>query len=154
MKDCRKIFPLVIAMLLSAVTAHAQLSGSNIPGDFGLKSGSQAPPGVYLGYFLYNYGSSKLVGQDGRELSFDKGDIDAWAHAAIISVVTGKKVLGATYGATIIPSIMDLSIEAPRVDLIKGTGVGAGDLHRGREPRLMTFPFSSQMRRRGKALDA
>ena len=128
MKHCRTMFALV-ATLLSAVTAYAQLSGSNIPGDFGIKSGSQAPPGVYLGYFLYNYGSSKLVGQDDRELSFDSGDIDAWAHAAIISVVTGKKILGATYGATIIPSVMDLSIEAPRIDLTKGTGFGAGDLY-------------------------
>ena len=129
MKACRTIFALVLATLLCAVPAHAQLSGSNIAGDFGLKSGSQAPPGVYLGYFLYNYGSSKLVGQDGRELAFDSGDIDAWAHAGIISVVTGKKILGATYGATIIPSVMDLSIEAPRVNLTKGTGFGSGDLY-------------------------
>ena len=129
MKDCRTIFALVVATLLYAVPAHAQLSGSNIAGDFGLKSGSQAPPGVYLGYFLYNYGSSRLVGQDGRELSFDKGDIDAFAHVAIVSVVTGKKFLGGHYGATFIPSVVNLSIEAPRVSLEEGTGFGVADLY-------------------------
>jgi len=56
MKDCRTIFALLVAALLYSVPAHAQLFGSNIAGDFGLKSGSQAPPGVYLGYFFYNYG--------------------------------------------------------------------------------------------------
>ena len=50
-------------LLLAAGTAHAQLTGSNIPGDFGLKSGSQAPPGVWVGYLLYNYTSSKIVGR-------------------------------------------------------------------------------------------
>jgi hypothetical protein len=59
----------VMVLLLAVPSAHAQLSGSNISGDFGLKSGSQAPPGIYLGYFLYGYDSSKIVGQDGRELS-------------------------------------------------------------------------------------
>ena len=40
--------------MLTASTVWAQLSGSNVPGDFGLKSGSQAPPGIYLAYLLYN----------------------------------------------------------------------------------------------------
>jgi len=129
MKESRTVFPLMVAMLMYAIPAHAQLSGSNIPGDFGIKSGSQAPPGVYLGYFLYNYGASKIVGQDGREFSFDRGDIDAWAHAAVVSVVTGKKFLGGNYGATFIPSVMNLSIEAPRVGLEEASGFGLADLY-------------------------
>lgn len=80
MKDPRKVSSLVLAMLLSAGTAHAQLSGSNIPGDFGIKSGSQAPPGIYAGYLLYDYGSSKIVADNDNELVFTDGDIDAWAH--------------------------------------------------------------------------
>jgi len=129
MKDPRKVSSLVLAVLLSAGTAHAQLSGSNIPGDFGIKSGSQAAPGVYAGYMLYNYGSSKIVGENGTELVFADGDIDAWAHIPLFSVVTNKKLLGANYGVMIIPSVLNLSIEAPRVGLTKGTGFGAGDLY-------------------------
>ena len=130
MKHTRTISFLVLAvLLLAAGTAHAQLTGSNIPGDFGLKSGSQAPPGVWVGYLLYNYTSSKIVGSDGRELSLTNGEIDAWAHAAIFSVVTKKKLFGANYGAVPIPSVLNLAIEAPRVSLNRATSYGAGDLY-------------------------
>jgi hypothetical protein len=117
----------VMVLLLAVPSAQAQLSGSNISGDFGLKSGSQAPPGIYLGYFLYGYDSSKIVGQDGRELSLTNGEIQVWAHAPIFSLVTKKKIFGANYGAMIIPSVMNLAIEAPRVSLNRASSYGAGD---------------------------
>ena len=39
---------MTILFLTPAPTA-AQLNGSNIKGDAGLKAGSQAPPGAYVG---------------------------------------------------------------------------------------------------------
>jgi len=116
-------------MMLTAGTIWAQLSGSNVPGDFGLKSGSQAPPGIYLAYLLYNYDSSKVVAKEGGELALTNGQVQIWAHIPVVSVVTKKKVLGANYGAAIFPSIMNLAIEAPRVSLSRGDSYGAGDLY-------------------------
>jgi hypothetical protein len=128
-KFLRVIFLFVMVLLLAVPSVHAQLTGSNIPGDFGLKSGSQAPPGVWVGYLLYNYTSSKIVDSNGRELSLTNGEIDARAHVPVFSVVTKKKLFGANYGAALYPSVMNLAIEAPRVSLNKGTGYGAGDLY-------------------------
>ena len=130
MKNPKAIsFLALFIFVITAVDAHAQLAGNNIPGDFGVKSGSQAPPGIYAGYFLYNYDTSKIVRNNGDELSLTNGDISAWAHAPIFSVVTAKKIFGANYGALIIPSIANLAIEAPRVGLQSGSGYGSGDLY-------------------------
>ena len=125
----KRLLALVATTIFGVGTALAQLSGSHVVGDLGLKSGSQAPPGVYLTYFLYDYDSSKIVGQDGRELSLTNGEIQVFAHAPIFSVVTKKKIFGANYGAMIIPSVINLAIEAPRLTLNKGTSYGAGDLY-------------------------
>jgi hypothetical protein len=95
----------------------------------GLKSGSQAPPGVYLTYLLYGYDSSKIVGKDGRELNLTEGEIQVWGHVPAVSVVTNKKILGANYGAMILIPIQNIAIDAPRVGLTSGTGYGAGDLY-------------------------
>jgi len=130
MKSPKIVFVLSLLILfIASVNAHAQLAGDNIPGDFGVKSGSQAPPGIYAGYLLYNYDTSKIVRNNGSELKLTNGAISAWAHIPIFSVVTPKKLLGANYGALIIPSIANLAIEAPRVGLQSGSGYGAGDLY-------------------------
>jgi hypothetical protein len=129
MRLARWILTLIATTVFGVGTALAQLSGSHVVGDLGLKSGSQAPPGVYLTYFLYDYDSSKIVGQDGRELSLTNGEIQVFAHAPVFSVVTKKKILGANYGVLIIPPIINLAIEAPRLSLNRGTGYGAGDLY-------------------------
>jgi hypothetical protein len=45
------------------------------------------------------------------------------------TLVTNKKLLGTNYGAMFVPTILNLSIEAPRVGLTQGTGFGAGDTY-------------------------
>jgi len=122
-------FVAVAILLMTAATAHAQLAGDNIPGDFGLKSGSQAPPGLYLGYFLYGYKTSTIVGNNGNELTLTGGQISAWADAPVIAVVTPRKLFGANYGVLIIPAVVNLAIEAPRIALQQGTGYGAADFY-------------------------
>jgi len=129
MKLAKLLLAFLAAVLFARGTALAQLSGSHVVGDLGLKSGSQAPPGIYLTYFLYDYSPSKISGQDGRELSLTNGEVQVLAHAPVFSVVTKKKIFGASYGAMIIPSIMNLAIEAPRVNLNQASGYGAGDLY-------------------------
>jgi hypothetical protein len=126
-----KTIQLTALLILGIVvgTAHAQLSANHIVGDQGLLAGSQAPPGYYAIYFLYNYDTSTIVGQNDNEFNFREGDISVWGHAFGFSVVTNKIFLGAHYGASMffLP-LLNLSIEAPRVDLDSGTGFGVTDL--------------------------
>ena len=56
----RWVFLLVATMLLAVRSAEAQLSGSGIPGFFGIKSGSQAPPGAYVSYIFLDYAQPRL----------------------------------------------------------------------------------------------
>ena len=124
-----KVIQLTIFLTLVAVgSVYAQLSGSNTVGDYGLQSGSQAPPGTYAIYFLFNYDFSTIVGNDGREFQL-QGDISQWAHVIGGSIVTNKKILGGNYGATafFLP-ILNTSIEAPRLDLSAGTGYDIADM--------------------------
>jgi len=130
MKFTTILLTLLLCISFAMSTAHAQLSASHVVGDQGLLAGSQAPPGYYLIYLLYNYDTSTIVGPNGNEINFQNGkDISAWAHAFGGLVVTNKMFLGAHYGASMffLP-LQNLSIEAPRVDLTKETGFGYADL--------------------------
>jgi hypothetical protein len=120
----------ISAILFVAVgAAHAQLSASHVVGDMGLQVGSQGPPGVYVIYFLYNYDFSTIVGPNGEELTAQNGDISAWAQVFGGSIVTTKKILGGTYGASafFLP-FQNVSIEAPRIDFDTDTGFAIADM--------------------------
>jgi hypothetical protein len=128
MKHIRIKTCLALAILFFATgRAHAQLSGHNILGDFGMKSGSQAPPGTYLAYYLYGYDTSKIVGQDGREFPM-QGELQLWGHFGAVAFVTKQKILGANYGATVVFPVLSSAIEAPRINLAQGT-YGFSDMY-------------------------
>jgi len=123
-------FVILLCLSFAVGSAHAQLSATHLVGDQGLMSGSQAPPGFYLAYLLYNYDTSTIVaGPNGRELSFQNGDISLWLHSAAFSIVTNKKILGANYGASIVfLPFTNLSLEAPNQAEVADTGYGYADM--------------------------
>jgi hypothetical protein len=55
-------------LLCAPATGYAQLNGQNIKGDAGLKSGSQAPPGIYLAVPLWFYTADQVKDRDGNEI--------------------------------------------------------------------------------------
>jgi hypothetical protein len=117
---------------LSIAAAHhgvaaAQLSGSNATGDFGIRSGTQSPPGLYAGYFLYGYDAFSIAGQNGS-IDLD-GGINISVHALVLSYVSGWKVLGANYGALAILPVQNLTVEAPRVQRFSESDFGFGDVY-------------------------
>ena len=118
---------MMVGLIFSAGSAHAQLSGNGIGGDFGMKSGSQPPPGFYLGYMAYNYDTSRIVTQGGQEISL-QGSLQAWAHLATIWLVTDRRILGANYSAMTVLPFNNLTINAPRLDLTT-RNYGFGDLY-------------------------
>ncbi len=128
-KFLRMVFLFGIVLLLAVPSAHAQLSGSGIPGFFGIKSGSQAPPGAYVSYIFLDYDTTKIIGQDGREFSFQQGQIGFDGHAPGLIAVTNQKIFGANYGVLAYIPITNLAIEAPRAGLTRSSTFGASDLY-------------------------
>lgn len=63
---------LVAVLMCCATQVQAQFLGHNTPGDFGLLSGTQAPPGIYLVAPMYvRYDSDTLRNGLGNSLPTD-----------------------------------------------------------------------------------
>src|ERR1700736_4474252 len=66
----KELWPLLLATFsLLPPPAVAQLGGENVRGDYGMKSGSQGPPGFYLGVIFYFYRTDTVKDLDGNDLS-------------------------------------------------------------------------------------
>ena len=86
-------FCAAVLLMLFPQSALAQLGGENIRGDQGLKSGSQAPPGWYLGDMFYFYETDTVVGANGNSLSGPQ--VNLFGNFFVVSHVSKKKFLGA-----------------------------------------------------------
>lgn len=122
-----KLFGCILLVFFYAHTVHAQLSGSNTIGEFGMKSGSQPPVGFYFAYMLYDYNANNIVTANGNEISLN-GQLDIHANVFGFAMVTKHKVLGATYGFQAFFPIVNIAIEAPNPDLGGSSGHGIGDV--------------------------
>ena len=116
-------------VIASAPDARAQFLGHNLPGDFGLFSGSQAPPGRYVGAFFPYYRSDTIRLEGDRNLLGQPGDdLYIWAIAPFVSVVTDISVFGGNYGFMVSPNFANTDLEIPRFD-VDQTQFGFGDLY-------------------------
>ena len=115
-------------VVLLALPAAAQLNGHNLRGDYGLSSGTQPPPGLWVGLFYPNYNVDELRGRDGRKLPF-QGDVNVQALAPWLWWVSDKKIFGANYSIFVSPSWTESALEAPILGLESDTGIGLGDLY-------------------------
>ena len=98
-------FPMLIAAAMTVLflvpsTTYAQLNGTNLKGDAGLKAGTQAPPGVYVAVPLWLYTADTVKDHNGNEVA--TGKLDATIAGALLNVVTKKKVLGGNYGFLVV----------------------------------------------------
>lgn len=107
----------LVALSLLPAAALAQLSGDNLGGDLGLKAGSQAPPGFYTGYALYEYDVDKIVLD---ELEIDIEQLSQTFHVIPIVYVSDKTLWGANYGFSLILPWTDIAIQAPQADIEAG----------------------------------
>ena len=123
-------FPAVLLFLilaLCATQAQAQLLGHNTPGDYGLLSGSQAPPGVYLIAPLYvRYDSDTLRNGLGNRLPTET-EVAVNAYVFGVTWVSKTKVLGANYSLQAYVPFMNNALEAP----ILGLGMWTFELFGG-----------------------
>jgi hypothetical protein len=84
----------IVALFVLPSTAAAQLNGDNIKGDTGLKSGSQAPPGVYIAVPLWFYTADSVKDHNGDQIL--TGDIDSAIYGVALKVVTPRKATALT----------------------------------------------------------
>jgi hypothetical protein len=126
--------PIICAvLLLTAITllmpapAGAQLGGENMRGDYGMKSGSQGPPGFYLGDMFYFYRSDTIKNLSGDELA-KSPYVDIFGDIILGSYVTQKKILGGNYAFMAALPILNTELALPSLNVGAQTW-GRGDMY-------------------------
>ena len=124
MNRCRIAAALVSIVLGAAAPALAQLNGQHIKGSVGLKAGSQPPPGGYVVIpVLYFYGTDTIVTRDGDKRPSSFGGLNAAVFGAGLNVVTTRKVLGGSYGFSVILPWADNRLQGTEIDANPGAGI-------------------------------
>ena len=117
------------AVALCASQAHAQFLGHNTPGDYGLQSGSQAPPGLYLVAPLYvRYDADTLRNGLGNRSPLQT-EVGVNALVVGVSWVSKVKLLGANYSLQVFPGFTNNRLEAPILGVTQGVDTGFTDLY-------------------------
>jgi hypothetical protein len=94
-------------IFFSFVSASAQYKGDHIPGFLGLESGTQPPPGIYVGNLLWVYPTSTVKDNNGNKIN-QRGSLTSTLDGILLSWVSNYKIFGANYGATVaIPFIQN-----------------------------------------------
>ena len=124
-------FSALLLALLLPLSGHAQLSGHNTKGDFGLQAGTQAPPGFYVVPLFLDYSADSLRDQNGDRLSPIAGGGSVDARAAIVGLlwVSEKKVLGGNYGFSIWPGVTNNALGFPPLEVDEQVSTGFADIY-------------------------
>jgi hypothetical protein len=80
-------------LLLISVTCEAQYRGDHIPGLAGLQSGTEPPPGLYVGNVLWIYPTDTVKANNGNNINL-LGPITSFAPVIVVNLVTNKKLFG------------------------------------------------------------
>jgi hypothetical protein len=91
---------LILAFLLVPLRSQAQFKGDHIPGFIGLESGSQAPPGLYVGDLVYVYPTDTIKDNNGRNFTLP-GSLTSTADILLVNLVTNYKLFGAKVGGSV-----------------------------------------------------
>ncbi|HXW08369.1 MAG TPA: transporter [Vicinamibacterales bacterium] len=122
----------ILAEMLVAAPAWAQLNGENLLGDMGVQSGTQPAPGFYASFIYYRYAASSLKGPDGRSRALDPtgtGSQTINAAVPLFYYVRPAKVLGANFGMMAVVPTASGALEAPGFGLSEEASYGLSDLY-------------------------
>ncbi len=117
---------------LAATPAYAQLNGENLLGDNGVKSGSQAAPGLYVSSLYYFYRTDTIKDADGNRISFDpnqSGSQNLHVLAPVFTYVSKAKVLGGQFGMMAVLPFANGALEAPAFGLDESVSTGVADMY-------------------------
>ena len=114
----------ILGCVCTVAPAEAQLNTQHIKGTVGLKSGSQAPPGVYfIAPLFYVYKSDDVKDRHGNSLPF-AADLTSQVYGGGINVVTKRKLFGGFYGFQIVfPVGANNRIQGTEIDANPGAGL-------------------------------
>ena len=126
--------PVVIFLLVASLLplpGYSQLAGHNTKGDYGLQSGTQAPPGFYVIPMYYNFTADTLRDSSGDSFAPLGGGGSVDASATIIGGmwITDRELLGGTYGFSIYPGVTNNALELPALQSNTKTSTGFADLY-------------------------
>ena len=120
----------VVAFAIGVAPAHAQLLTQHIRGPVGLKAGSQPPPHWYvIAPLVWVYNTDTVKKPDGDKLQLFNAGITSAASAAGLLKVTTKKILGGTYGFSVLfPVFMNARLQGTEIDQNPGAGISDSGL--------------------------
>jgi len=120
----RMVIAVVLGCVSLVVPAEAQLNTQHIKGTVGLKSGSQAPPGVYfIAPLFYVYKTDEVKDREGNHLPF-AADLTSQVYGGGVSVVTKRKLFGGFYGFQVVfPVGANNRIQGTEIDANPGAGL-------------------------------
>jgi len=117
---------------LGAAPASAQLNGENLLGDMGVRSGSQAAPGLYVSGLYYLYHTSTLRDGHGHRIAIDPGNpARQTIHALcpVVLYVSRFTLLGGNVGMMAVLPFASGALEAPVLGLTEKASFGVSDLY-------------------------
>jgi hypothetical protein len=97
----RKVSPCFFLLIISiSQLCHGQYKGDHIPGFAGLESGTQAPPGLYVGDLVWVYPTGTIKDNDGNKVN-GSGSLTSTLDVILGSAVTNYKFFGANVGVQV-----------------------------------------------------
>src|SRR6516164_10119777 len=91
----------LFGVLLLNIASQAQYKGDDIPGFLGLQSGTQAPPGFYVGNVVWVYPTDTVKDNNGNTVGQQRAQLTSTADVILIELVTNYKILGANIGGDV-----------------------------------------------------
>lgn len=89
----------LFGVLLLSIASQAQYKGDDIPGFLGLQSGTQPPPGLYIGNVVWVYPTDTIKDARGNTVTPEhRLHITSTAVMILVELVTNYKFLGANVG--------------------------------------------------------
>jgi len=113
----------VLSVAVLAAPASAQLNSQHLKGEYGLKAGTQPPPGTYvLTPVLYFYNADEVRNANGDEVA-SNGSINMRVFGGGATFVSPTKILGGNYSAMVMIAGLNNQLQATEINAETGAGL-------------------------------
>jgi hypothetical protein len=110
----RTLIGLAVGLTLVLGPQAARAQQLIIKGEFGLKAGTQAPPGFYAGMFGAINWNDELKDRNGQSVPSEGGSLNQYLFGPLLMWVTDAKILGANYGVMAAIPFANTTVDFPR----------------------------------------